>query len=58
MYTHDVWSRLPHFRATATSVYGKVLKIYSTKKACKKLAGAAARTATWVTNVDNGRGKY
>ena len=56
VYTRDVWSRLPHFCATATSVYGKFLKIYSIKKVCRKLAGAAARTATWVTNVDNKRG--
>ena len=58
MYTRDVWSRFPRFRATATSVYGKVLKINSTKMVCNKLAGAAARTATWVTNVDNEREKY
>ena len=57
VYTRDVWSRLPQLRAIATSVYGKILKIDSTKKVCKKLAGAAARTATWVTNVGNERGE-
>ena len=57
MYTRDVWSRLPQLCATATSVYGKVLKIDSTKKVSKKLAGAAAGTATWVTNVGNERGE-
>ena len=57
VYTHDVWSRLPQLRATATSVYGKILKIDSIKKVCKKLAGAAARIATWVTNVGNERGE-
>ena len=57
VYTRDVWSRLPQLHATATSVYGKILKIDSTKKVCKKLAGEAARTATWVTNVGNKRGE-
>ena len=57
VYTRDVWSRLPQLRATATSVYGKILKIDSTNKVCKKPAGAAARTVTWVTNVGNERGE-
>ena len=35
----------------ATSIYGRILKIDSSKKVCKKLQGAAAGTATWVTNV-------
>ena len=49
--------RLPQLLATATSVYGSILKIDSTKKVCKKLQGAAAGTATWVTNVGNERGE-
>ena len=57
MYTRDVWTRLPQLLATATSVYGNTLKIDSTKKVCKKLQGAAAGTATWVTNVGNERGE-
>ena len=58
MYTRDVWSRLPQLCATATSVYGKILKIDSIRKVSKKLAGAAAGTATtWVTNVGNERGE-
>ena len=56
MYTRDVWSKLPQLRATATSVNRKILKIDSTKMVCKKLVGAAARTATWVTNIGNERG--
>lgn len=57
VYTRDVWSRLPQLLATATSVYGSILKIDSTKKICKKLQGAAAGTATWVTNVGNEQGE-
>ena len=30
-----------------------MLKIDSTRKNCKKLQGASARTATWVTHVGN-----
>ena len=33
------------------------MKIDSTKKVCKKLQGAAAGTATWVTNVGNEQGE-
>ena len=57
MYTRDVLMRLPQLLATATSVCGSILKIYSTKKVCKKLQGAAAGTATWVINVGNERGE-
>lgn len=53
----NVWERLPQLLAAATSVYGSVLKIDSTKKICKKLQGAAAGTATWATNVGNERGE-
>ena len=53
----DVWERLPQLLAAATSVYGTVLKIDSTKKVCKKLQGAAAGSASWATNVGNERGE-
>ncbi|KAK5925692.1 hypothetical protein CgunFtcFv8_018196 [Champsocephalus gunnari] len=36
-----------------TSTYGRILKLDSTKKITKKLAGAIADTATWMTNVSN-----
>ena len=57
VYTKDVWSRLPTLLASATSVYGSVLKIDSTKKICKKLQGEGANTASWATNVGNERGE-
>ena len=53
----DVWDRLPQLLAAATSVYGTILKVDSTKKVCKKLQGAAAGTANWATNVGNERGE-
>ena len=56
-YTRDVRSRLPQLLATTTSIYGRILKIDSTKKVVKKLQGAAAGTATWVTNVGNEQGE-
>ena len=57
VYTRDVWSRLPTLLASATSVYGSILKIDSTKKICKKLQGEGANTASWATNVGNKRGE-
>ena len=57
VYVKDVWSRLPALLAQATSIYGWVLKIDSTKKVCKKLQGEAANSASWATNVGNERGE-
>ena len=57
MYTEDVRSRLPQLKAAITSIYGRIIKIDSTKKICRKLAGAAAGTATWQTNVGNEKGE-
>lgn len=57
IYVRDVWSRLPSLLAAATSVYGSILKIDSTKKITKKLQGADINTASWATNVGNERGE-
>ncbi|CAH3183649.1 unnamed protein product, partial [Porites evermanni] len=53
VYCRDVLSRLEEVKAYITSTFGSVLKIDSTKKVTKKLAGAAAGTAAWVTNIGN-----
>lgn len=53
----DVWSRLDTLLVEATSVYGTVLKIDSSKKLTKKVQGADANTANWVTNVGNEKGE-
>lgn len=52
-YVRDVWARLDSMKASITSVFGQVLKIDSTKKILRKLAGEAKDSATWVTNVGN-----
>ncbi|KAL1269402.1 hypothetical protein QQF64_031691 [Cirrhinus molitorella] len=53
VYAKDVLTRLPELKARVTSVYGTILKMDSTKKVTKKLAGDAAGTAAWVTDVGN-----
>lgn len=53
----DTMERMPELLAAATSIYGTVLKIDSTKKITKKLQGAAANTAAWATNVGNEKGE-
>ena len=57
VYVRDVWSRLPTLLAAATSIYGSILKVDSTKKICKKLQGAAANSVQWATNIGNERGE-
>ena len=56
-YVCDVYNRLDDLKAVTTSVYGRILKIDSTKKITKKLQGAEVNTASWVTNVGNEKGK-
>ena len=56
-YVRDVWSRMDNLLAAATSTYGSILKMDSTEKIVKKLQGASAGTATWMTNVGNERGE-
>ncbi|XP_051788181.1 uncharacterized protein LOC127529213 [Erpetoichthys calabaricus] len=53
VYTREVASRLEETKARITSIFGSILKMNSTKKVTKNLAGAAAGTAAWVTNVGN-----
>ena len=57
VYTRDVWAGLPSLLAAATSTYGSILKIDSTKKICRKPQGKAANTASWATNVGNETGQ-
>ena len=56
IYTLDVFQRLPEIKANITSVYGLILKLDSTKKIVKKLAGYFGRTTVWATNVGNEHG--
>ena len=57
VYARDVLGRLHLVKAKITSIFGSVLKMDSTKKVTKKLAGAAAGTAAWCTNVGNEHGQ-
>jgi hypothetical protein len=57
VYLLDVLSRLDLIKASITSVLGTVLKLDSTKKIAKKLAGHSRGTAAWVTNVGNEYGQ-
>ncbi|XP_056461292.1 uncharacterized protein LOC130401508 [Gadus chalcogrammus] len=57
VYCHDILSRLEDVKARVTSVFGSILKMDSTKKVTRKLAGAAAHTAAWATNVGNEHGQ-
>ncbi|KAG1973265.1 hypothetical protein F2P79_000769 [Pimephales promelas] len=57
VYTQDVLQRLDEIKATITSQYGRILKMDSTKKVARKLAGQSYGTATWATNVGNEHGQ-
>ncbi|XP_056103250.1 uncharacterized protein LOC130082422 [Rhinichthys klamathensis goyatoka] len=57
VHAEDIRSRYGELKARVTSVFGSILKMDSTKKVAKKLAGAAAGTAAWVTNVGNEHGQ-
>ncbi|XP_055750777.1 uncharacterized protein LOC129831422 [Salvelinus fontinalis] len=54
---YDVLFQLEDFKARVTSIFGSILKMDSTKKVTKKLAGAAHGTAAWATNVGNEYGQ-
>ncbi|XP_016104551.1 uncharacterized protein [Sinocyclocheilus grahami] len=57
VYAQDVLQRLDEIKATITSQYGRILKMDSTKKVSRKLAGRSYGTATWATNVGNEHGQ-
>ncbi|KAK9962822.1 hypothetical protein ABG768_008173 [Culter alburnus] len=57
VYAQDVLQRLDEIKASITSQYGRILKMDSTKKVARKLAGRSYGTATWATNVGNEYGQ-
>ncbi|KAK3729301.1 hypothetical protein QZH41_011429, partial [Actinostola sp. cb2023] len=57
VYAQDIMARIDYIKASITSIFGRVLKMDSTKKIVKKLAGSSAGTASWATNVGNERGQ-
>ncbi|XP_071245917.1 uncharacterized protein [Salvelinus alpinus] len=57
VHGYDVLFQLEDFKARVTSIFGSILKMDSTKKVTKKLAGTAHGTAAWATNVGNEYGQ-
>ncbi|XP_030196810.1 uncharacterized protein LOC115531596 [Gadus morhua] len=57
VYVLEAMTRLDETKARVTSIFGDILKMDSTKKIAKKLAGAAAGSAAWMTNVGNEYGQ-
>lgn len=57
MYAREVYSRMGKLQACVTSIFGSILKMDSTKKVTKKLAGADKGTAQWMTSVGNELGQ-
>jgi hypothetical protein len=53
VYVRNVFGRLEFLKASATSVFGLIFKINSTKKITQKLQGLATNSASWCTNVGN-----
>ncbi|KAJ8382141.1 hypothetical protein SKAU_G00029200 [Synaphobranchus kaupii] len=53
VYGKDLMSRMGHIKARITSTFGSILKMDSTKKITKKLAGHAKGTALWLTSISN-----
>ncbi|XP_062250347.1 uncharacterized protein LOC133959246 [Platichthys flesus] len=57
VYCQDILTRVDDIMARITSTYGTVLKMDSTRKITKKLAGTAKGTAHWLTSVGNEYGQ-
>lgn len=57
VYAQDVLSRIEEIKAGITSHFGRVLKMDSTKKIVRKLAGHSHGTAAWATNMGNEHGQ-
>ncbi|XP_053406185.1 uncharacterized protein LOC123525390 [Mercenaria mercenaria] len=53
VHANEVLLHASEMRGSITSTYGKILKLDSTKKVTKKLAGGIEGTAAWMTNVSN-----
>ncbi|XP_063969339.1 uncharacterized protein LOC129281443 [Lytechinus pictus] len=57
VYCNDVLERIDEVKASITSVFGRILKVDSSKKITRKLRGESAGTAAWATNVGNESGQ-
>ncbi|MEQ2198945.1 hypothetical protein XENOCAPTIV_021287 [Xenoophorus captivus] len=57
VYDRDILSCIDHIKASITLTFGIILKLDSTKKITKKLAGHSKVTALWVSSVSNELGQ-
>ncbi|XP_056458150.1 uncharacterized protein LOC130391786 isoform X2 [Gadus chalcogrammus] len=57
VHTNEVLGHLEELKGVITSTYGRILKLDSTKKITKKLAGGIENTATWMSNIGNELGQ-
>ncbi|KAE8277795.1 hypothetical protein D5F01_LYC24183 [Larimichthys crocea] len=53
VHSNDILSHLDEMKGAITSTYGRILKMDSTKKITKKLAGKIGDSAAWMTNIGN-----
>ncbi|KAI8493995.1 hypothetical protein Bbelb_283420 [Branchiostoma belcheri] len=52
----EIMNHQAEMKGVITSTYGRILKLDSTKKITKKLAGDVENSASWMTNVANEKG--
>ncbi|KAK2920521.1 hypothetical protein Q8A73_000006, partial [Channa argus] len=57
VHGNDILRHLDEIKGVITSTYGRILKLDSTKKITKKLAGGIGDTAAWMTNSGNELGQ-
>lgn len=57
VYAQDIMARMDYVKAYSTSVFGRTLKMDSTKRTVRKHAGDSVGTASWATNVGNEKGQ-
>ncbi|WAR14621.1 hypothetical protein MAR_004726 [Mya arenaria] len=57
LYIQDVLFRLDETKAEVTSIFGRILRMDSTKKIVGKLAGPVRGTALWASNIGNEYGQ-
>ncbi|KAK0152989.1 hypothetical protein N1851_005364 [Merluccius polli] len=53
VHSNDILSHVDEMKGVITSTYGRILKMDSTKKITKKLAGVIGDSAAWMTNIGN-----
>ncbi|KAL2087206.1 hypothetical protein ACEWY4_018265 [Coilia grayii] len=53
VHSNDILSHVDEMKGVITSTYGGILKMDSTKKITKKLAGGIGDSAAWMSNIGN-----